>query len=156
MRIEQQFDVAAPIDRVWAFMNQPSLVAPCVPGATDVQEVDPTTVHATMKAKIGPITASVACKIAVVDRDDATHTGTLEVTGLDKRLGGAIRSRMTLQLVAAPAGTTVRIGSEIDALGKIGQLGQGLIAKRADAMIGEFVTCVRARLEDKMLVATTA
>ncbi len=33
MKLEQSFEVAAPIDRVWAALDDLARVAPCLPGA---------------------------------------------------------------------------------------------------------------------------
>jgi uncharacterized protein len=146
MRLDQEFTVAAPADRVWTFLMDVPRMATCIPGASDVRQIDDHSYDATVKAKIGPVAASFGCKIAILELDDATHTGVVEVNGKDTRIGGGVKARLTMNLVPDGDATMVRIGSDVDILGKIGQYGHGMINKRATAMLDEFAQCVRTRL----------
>ena len=147
MRLDQQFSVAAPVDRVWAFLMDVPEMAGCIPGASDVRQLDDATYEAKVRAKIGPISAAFGCTIAIVALDDAAHAGTVEVRGKDAKIGGGVNARMTMELREEGATTTVHVGSDVDILGKIGQYGHGMIAKRAEAMLDDFAACVRTRLE---------
>lgn len=147
MRIEQAFEVAAPVDRVWAFLMDVPALARCIPGASDVEQVDDTTFNATVKTRIGPVTASFGCKIVVLELDDAARTGAVEVSGRDSRIGGAVKAKMAMAVAPEGERTSVRIASDVDILGKIGQYGHGIITKRANAMFEEFAACARTQLE---------
>lgn len=146
MRLDQEFVVPAPADRVWAFLMDIPAMASCIPGASDVRQLDDRTYEATVKTKIGPISASFGCKITIVELDDATHTGIVEVSGKDAKIGGGVKARMVMTLHETGDETTVRIGSDVDILGKIGQYGHGMIGKRAAAMLDDFSACLRANL----------
>jgi|SRR5579884_247822 len=147
MRIEQEFAVAAPADRVWAFLMDVPTMAQCIPGASDVRQENATAFEATVKTRIGPVTANFGCRIVIVELDEAAHTGAVEVSGRDSRIGGAVKAKMTMALAPSNGGTAVRLTSDVDVLGKIGQYGHGIITKRANAMLDEFAACTRARLE---------
>lgn len=147
MRLDQQFTVAAPVDRVWAFLMDVPEMAGCIPGASDVRQLDATTYEAEVKAKIGPVSAAFGCTIAIVALDEAARAGVVEVRGKDAKIGGGVNARMTMELREDGETTTVHVGSDIDVLGKIGQYGHGMIAKRAEAMLDDFAACVRAHLE---------
>lgn len=146
MRLEQEFTVAAPVDRVWAFLMNVPEMAMCIPGASDVQQLDDKTFAARVTTKIGPITANFGCKITIVDLDNAAHAGVVEVSGKDAKIGGGVKARMAMTLHGEGDETTVRVGSDVDILGKIGQYGHGMIGKRATAMLDDFATCVRTHL----------
>lgn len=146
MRLEQEFRAPVSADRVWAFLMDVPAMAQCIPGASDVAQIDDTTYQATVKTKIGPITANFGCKIVVLDLDEASHAGTVEVSGRDGRIGGGVKARMEMTMAEDGGETAVRIVTDVDILGKIGQYGHGMIAKRADAMFDDFVACARARL----------
>lgn len=146
MRLDQEFTVAAAADRVWTFLMDVPRMATCIPGASDVRQIDDRSYDATVKTKIGPIAASFGCKIAILELDKSTHTGVVEVNGKDSKIGGGVKARMTMSLVPDGDTTTVRIGSEVDILGKIGQYGHGMISKRATAMLDEFARCISTQL----------
>lgn len=146
MRLDQEFTVDAPAERVWAFlMNVPEMAA-CIPGASDVKQIDDTTYDATVKARIGPISASFGCRIAILELDDDAHAGVVEVSGKDAKIGGGVKARMAMSLREDGGATTVTIGSDVDILGKIGQYGHGMIGKRAAAMLDDFSTCLQAKV----------
>ena len=54
MKLEQSFDVQAPIDVVWRALNDLERVAPCLPGATITGHDDDGTYHGEFKVKLGP------------------------------------------------------------------------------------------------------
>lgn len=147
MRMEQAFSLAAPAERVWTFLMDVPAMAACIPGATNVRQVDDTTYDATVKTKIGPIGASFGCRITVLALDEATRNGMVEVSGRDNRIGGGVKARMSMTMEEDGVKTTVRIVSIVEVLGAIGQYGHGMVGKRANAMLDEFVACTRARLE---------
>ena len=55
MKIENDFEVAAPIDEVWAAMLDADKVAACVPGAQVLDQLGPDLYQFGMKIKIGPV-----------------------------------------------------------------------------------------------------
>jgi carbon monoxide dehydrogenase subunit G len=146
VKLEQEFEVGAPADRVWAFLMDVPTMAECIPGASDVKQIDDRNFEAAVTARIGPISARFGCRIAILELDDVARTGTVEVSGKDTKIGGGVTARMTMELRETGSATAVAINSEVDVLGRIGQYGHGMISKRADAMLAEFAACVRARL----------
>jgi carbon monoxide dehydrogenase subunit G len=147
MRFEHEFEVEAAPDRVWSFLMDVPAMATCIPGASGVTEIDPATYDATVTAKIGPITARFGCRIAILAIDNEARVGSVEVSGKDSKIGGGVKAKMEMRLSGDAAGpTSVAIVSDVDIMGKIGQYGHGMIARRADAMLVEFATCVRAKV----------
>jgi carbon monoxide dehydrogenase subunit G len=147
MRFEHEFVVDAPRERVWTFLLDVPQMATCIPGTSNVTAVNDTTYDATVATKIGPITAKFSCRVTIFQLDDAAQVGAVEVAGKDTKLGGAVKAKMEMSLTGDASGpTTVRIVSEVDIMGKIGQYGHGIVAKRADAMLADFATCTRGKL----------
>ena len=146
MKLEHTVEVTASRDRVWAFLMDVPAMAACIPGASDVTRIDDTTFDATVTAKIGPVSAKFGCRIVVLHLDEASGAGTVEVQGKDAKIGGGVRARMDMTLREHPGGVAIDIVSDVDIMGRIGQYGHGMIAKRADAMLEAFSACARAKL----------
>jgi len=64
----------------------------------------------------------------------------------DRRLGGGIRARLSLTLTPVEIGTRVQIDTDLAVLGKIGEFGQPIIRRKADAVLEEFARNLRSAL----------
>ena len=146
MKLEHTVEIAAPRAKVWAFLMDVPAMASCIPGASDVKQIDDTTFEATVTAKIGPVSAKFGCRIVVVGLDESAGTGTVEVQGKDTKIGGGVKARMDMSLRETGGGVALDIVSDVDIMGRIGQYGHGMIAKRADAMLEAFSACAQAKL----------
>ena len=58
MKLEQSFEVTAPLERVWQTLIDVEHVAPCLPGAAVTGRNDDGSYNGTFTVKIGPTTAS--------------------------------------------------------------------------------------------------
>src|SRR3954453_17532114 len=91
MKLEQSFEVAAPIDAVWTALNDLERVAPCLPGATITGHDEDGTYRGEVKVKLGPTTAAYRGTIKITAADEAAHSATMAARGNDVRgQGGAI------------------------------------------------------------------
>ena len=54
MKLEQTFEVDAPLERVWEALIHVDQVAPCLPGATITEASEDGTYEGTFSAKVGP------------------------------------------------------------------------------------------------------
>lgn len=147
MKFEHTFTVAASAADTWDFLMDIPAMAGCIPGASNITQIDDTTYDAQVKAKIGPIGASFACRVAIVELDAGARTGVVDLTGKDSKLGSSVKARMLMSMNESNGATTVTVVTDADIMGKIGQYGHGMIAKRADSMFADFTACVKAHLE---------
>jgi len=51
-----------------------------------------------MKIRVGPIGLTLNSELSVVEKNEATRTAALRVDAADKRVGGAVKSTMTMHL----------------------------------------------------------
>ena len=96
----------------------------------------------------GPVTllALEEGTITVEEADREAWRARLRAEANDRRVGGGIRARLTLMLVPAAGGTRVLIDTDLAVLGRIGEFGQPIIRKKADALLGEFAQNLRSAL----------
>ena len=64
----------------------------------------------------------------------------------DRRVGGGIRARLSMALTPADGGTRFAVETDLTVLGKIGEFGQPIFRKKADALPSEFARNLRAAL----------
>lgn len=147
-RIEERFTVRAAPEAVWAFLVDPRQVVTCLPGAELTEVVDERTFHGAVKVKVGPVTVGYKGKVVLVEVDAAARR--VRMAGEGRESGGAGSARMAMEsrLEPRPGGVTeVVVTSDIDVVGRLVQLGRGMIEQVSHQLFAQFAERVRARLE---------
>ena len=146
MTFSQECVIPVERERLWNFLLDVPRVARCVPGVESIEAVDECLYKGRLGVRIGPIRLSLDGTVAVEEEDPAAWRARMRADANDRRLGGGIRARMTLALTPADHGTRLSIETDLAVLGKIGEFGQPVIRKKADALLEEFARNLRADL----------
>ncbi len=148
MKLEQSFEVAAPIERVWAVLNDLEQVAPCLPGAAITGRDDDGTYRGEFTVKLGPTTANYRGTIRIEDADEATHTATLAAKGSDKRgQGGATATIVNTLAPTDSGGTKVDAVTDFSITGRLASFGRGgMIKDISNRLLRDFAACLQTRL----------
>src|SRR5215471_9011832 len=109
MQIENQFQVEASPDRVYAFLLDVNRVVTCVPGAELSDVVDPSTFKGKVKIKVGPITVSYNGTARIADRDEANRVATLEADGRETTGPGSARATARMTVLETAGASLVRL-----------------------------------------------
>ena len=141
MKLEHRVTVDAPRAAVWAVLMDLPVAAGCVPGTRDVVAAGDG-VRGTLDVRVGPVKLALDGMVAVESRDETAGTARLRADAADQRIGGAVRALVDLA-VTGDAPTELRITSDVAILGRIGELGQPLIARQADKVLAGFADCLR-------------
>src|SRR5215211_613377 len=116
MRIENTVEVDAPLDRVWALVNDIPRVAPCMPGAVLTGVVDDQTYEGTVAVKLGPLRMAYKGKVVVEAVDEANHSARLAASGRDTKGAGTARASVETRLEPAGDSHTRLLGQFADCL----------------------------------------
>ena len=146
MTFTQECVIPVERERLWEFLMDVPKVGRCVPGVEAIEAIDGNAYKGGLKVQVGPIRLALDGAITVEEADQAAWRARMRAEANDRRLGGGIRARLSLTLSPADAGTRVRIDTDLAVLGKIGEFGQPIIKKKADALLAEFVRNVRSTL----------
>jgi carbon monoxide dehydrogenase subunit G len=154
MKLEQSFDVQAPIDVVWRALNDLERVAPCLPGATITGHDDDGTYHGEFKVKLGPTTAAYRGTIKIAESDESTHTATLSAKGSDKRGQGGANATIVNTLEEVDGATRVNAVTDFSITGRLARFGRGgMIEDISNKLLQNFAQCLATRLADGGQVA---
>jgi carbon monoxide dehydrogenase subunit G len=89
--------------------------------------------------------------LRVEERDRERWHGAMRAEAKDRKLGGGVRARLSMDLLDhGPTETQLRVTLEANVLGKIGEFGQPVMRKKADALLQEFADQVGQRLLERM------
>ncbi len=146
MKIEDEFTVAAPIERTWAAIKDPQVVGPCLPGCEEIEELSPTTYRARVGVKVGPISARFVVEVEVVEETPPTRI--VSVTrGEEGGKASNVRADNVVTLTPTPDGATaVRYESEVTVTGRLAKFGFGVMKKKAQSLGAEFAKALSERL----------
>jgi len=148
MKLEQSFEVAAPVDTVWAALIDVPRVAPCLPGAEIGDTAEDGTYSGTFSVKLGPATASYRGTIRIEQADEATHTATMRASGTDKRGQGGAKATIVSTLAATDGGATrVDVVTDYAITGRLAAFGRGgMIQDVSNRLLREFADCLQTTL----------
>ena len=157
MNLEQSFEVPAPIDVVWAALNDLERVAPCLPGAAITGHDDDGTYHGEFKVKLGPTTAAYRGTIKIESADEATHTATMIAKGTDKRGQGGANATIVSTMRQEGEETVVDVVTDFTITGRLARFGRGgMIEDISKRMMRDFSQCLQASMASEPAPAAAA
>jgi carbon monoxide dehydrogenase subunit G len=145
VKLEDRFDVAAPPERVWDVLNDIELIAPYVPGFT-LREVDGDVFRGAMKVKLGAMVVQYDAEIVITDRDHGSRRVRMDVSGREPHGNGRMHAVVSSSLEPVGDGTRVTLDTDLELVGKVAQMGRGLVADVSSKLIGEFVSSLEANV----------
>ena len=137
MELNNDFEVSAPIEKVWEVINDVELIAPCLPGA-QLEEVENDEYRGFVKIKVGPITAQYKGVAKFVEKDDSNHRVVIRGEGRDTRGAGNAAADITASLEPTEEGTLVTVVTDLKITGKVAQFGRGVMADISKKLMGQF------------------
>lgn len=147
MKIEETFTVAAPIEKVWAVITNPALVAPCIPGCQGAETTGPNTYKSKIKVGLGPINVTFVLDIELTEQRPP-HFLAASTRGEEGGRLSSLSAQSTLVLEAGADGATqVAYASEVSVVGRLGKFGLGVMKKKAKTLGEEFAASLRKTIE---------
>ena len=147
-KVEERFEVQAPVERVWKYLIDPARVVHCLPGAELLESQDERTFLGAIKVKVGPLSMSYKGNAKFTEVNEQTHQ--VRMVGEAREVGGSGSTKVTMLSTVAPlpgGGSEVLVNAEIDLVGKIVQFGRGMIEEVSRQMFRQFSSCVKQQLE---------
>jgi uncharacterized protein len=142
MKLAHTANVAAPVEKVWTVVMDVPVAARCVPGVTNVTAVSADAFKGSLGVQIGPVRLALDGDITVTSRDDTARVATLRADAKDTRLGGTMRAMVQIALRAIESGCELKIESDVQIGGRIGEFGQPIIQRKADQLLTQFTQCL--------------
>jgi carbon monoxide dehydrogenase subunit G len=147
-KIEERFEVQAPVERVWQYLIDPKRVVQCLPGAELLEQKDEHTFLGAIKVKVGPLSMSYKGQAKLTEINEETHQ--VRMMGDAREVTGSGSTKVSMLSTVSPlpnGGSEVLVNADIDLVGKIVQFGRGMVEEVSRQMFRQFSTCVRKQLE---------
>ncbi len=147
MLLENEFRVAAPVEKVWAYLLDVPKLAPCLPGAELVGDDGDGTYQGKVTAKLGPVTLRFAGTAKIVEADEAARRIVMDASGSEEKGKGTASMTVTSVLVPAGRDTTVTVAQDLQVSGAAAQYGRGMIADVTSVIMTSFAQCLQANID---------
>jgi carbon monoxide dehydrogenase subunit G len=147
VKLEQSFEVAAPLERVWQALIDVEQVAPCLPGASVTGRNDDGSYTGSLTIKIGPTTAAYAGKLEMEQIDEGSYSAVMQAQGTDKRGQGGAKATISSKLTEIDGGTKVDVVTDYHITGRLARFGRGgMIEDISERLLKEFAQSLQASL----------
>ena len=94
-KIEERFEVQAPVERVWKYLIDPKSVVECLPGAELLEQQDEHTFLGAIKVKVGPLSMSYKGQAKLTEINEETHQ--VRMVGDAREIANEHHQRKTLE-----------------------------------------------------------
>jgi len=136
MDITGEYRIPAPREKVWEALNDPEVLTKCIPGCQELNKESDTELTATVKTKVGPVSATFKGKVTLSDiNPPESYTITGEGTG---GAAGFAKGGAEVSLEEDGGVTILRYTAKAQVGGKLAQIGSRLIDSTSKKMAGQF------------------
>lgn len=139
--------IAAPREVVWAALNDPEILKQCIPGCQSLELKSPTELSATVKIRIGPVSASFSGEV-VLSNINAPESYTISGEGKGG-IAGFAKGGADVALIEDGPETLLRYEAKAEIGGKLAQLGSRLVDSTSKKLAQQFFADFNAAVSNR-------
>ena len=147
MLIKNEFQVAAPVDKVWQYFGDIPQVAACLPGTELTDDLGNDKYEGRVAVRMGPVRLQFAGKADIAERDEAAKRIVVNATGAEEKGRGQASMVVTATLAPAGRGTKVSVAQDLQLSGAAAQYGRGMISDVSAVLMRDFSVNLADRID---------
>jgi uncharacterized protein len=147
MLIKNEFQVAAPVDKVWQFFGDIPQVAACLPGTELTDDLGGDKYAGRVAVRMGPVRLQFAGNADVTERDAAAKRMVVNASGAEEKGRGQASMVVTATLAPAGRGTKVSVAQDLQLSGAAAQYGRGMISDVSSVLMRDFSVNLANRID---------
>ena len=146
--------IAAPIEKVWAFLMDVNQVASCAPGFQSLEVLEEERWKAVVAVGVGAVKAKFTLDVTRPEMQEPEH---MTMKGRGKAPESAVDLSGDMRLTALDAGDTrMDWSAQVTVSGTIASVGARLLQGTAERLTGQFFDCLKTKLEAPDAVNTSS
>ena len=150
-----EYRIQAGLEEVWAGLNDPEILARCIDGCQSMEKVSDERFDASVKAKIGPVSALFKAELELTDVQAPTaYTLNANVKGGAAGFGKGTAEVSLAEDDDSPGATLLRYQVNGNVGGKLAQVGSRLIDGAARKMADDFFAAFGEEVSGEAPVST--
>ena len=136
MELKGGYKIAADRETVWRAINDPDMLRDCIPGCEELEKTSDTEFTATVKAKVGPVSARFAGAVAL---EDINAPESYRIVGEGKGgVAGFAKGGAEVRLTEDGPLTELIYDADAKIGGKLAQIGSRLVRGTAKKLADQF------------------
>ncbi len=148
MLIEETFSVKAPVQKVWEFLLNPETIGACIPGCEHLEALDKDNFLTTVKVKVGPFSMRFKFKTTIKETNPPFFMRTVG-EGDESDRKGHFKQETKIDFKSLSENETeISYRSEVNVVGKLATFGERIMRAKSKELGKEFVSALKAKLED--------
>jgi carbon monoxide dehydrogenase subunit G len=147
MLITNEFQVAAPLDKVWQFFGDIPQVAACLPGTELTEDLGGDKYKGRVAVRMGPVRLQFAGEADITERNEAAKRVVVNATGAEEKGRGQASMVVTAVLAQAGRGTKVSVTQDLQLAGAAAQYGRGMISDVTAVLMRDFAVNLADRID---------
>jgi carbon monoxide dehydrogenase subunit G len=148
VKLEQSFEVRAPVERVWETLIDIERVAPCLPGAEISEAGEDGTYRGSFSVRLGPTTAAYRGELNLEEVDEAGRRVVMRASGQDKRGQGSAKASIVSTMHEEGEVTRVNVKTDFTITGRLARFGRGgMIQDISNRLLRDFADCLQQKIE---------
>jgi carbon monoxide dehydrogenase subunit G len=144
MIFEGKYELRAPRQRLWEFLDDPTRISKCLPDLKALEVVSEDRFNAVIRVGVGFIKTDFKFKIEILERKPVTH---LRLKAVGSGSGSSITLDLVIELEEFPRGSELLYRSDVKVGGIIAGLGQRVINDTADKTVAGVFECIKRNVE---------
>ena len=147
MRIEGQFTLEAPIQKVWETLLDPQTLGMCLPGAEKVEAIDAENYECVVKQRVGPIKVTLKFTMKLTEVRPPNYIKA-EGRGADITKLGTFTTEMEVNIKeTSPDNVEVAYISDVSLVGRLATFGERIMRAKAKDVGDQFTENLKKKLK---------
>jgi hypothetical protein len=138
MLITNEFEVAAPVEKVWQFFGNIPNVAACLPGAELTEDIGDEKYKGRVSIRMGPVRLRFTGTADITERDNDAKRIVVNAAGADEAGRGQAAMVVSAKLTRSGTGTKVGVTQDLQVSGAAAQYGRGMISDVSAVLMRDF------------------
>ena len=147
MKLSDACIVPAGFAATWSYLLDIANSARCVPGVDVAAPDGAGRYRGILKARVGPMSLTLQGTVTIQEQAPESGRARFLIEAADRRLGGAVKTDLRMQLTPL-SGNETKLSIETDTafMGRLAELGQPIIRRKAQTVIQQFAQNLRQEL----------
>jgi carbon monoxide dehydrogenase subunit G len=156
VQLDNDLELAADRDRVWAMVTAVPQVIPCIPGGRLLETVDDSTWKAEVALDLGFTRVVFLADVKRKELDEANSRAMLEIDAVDRKGKSTAHAEMQSTLSSDGDLTMVKVETAVEMEGEVARFGSGIIEDVSYEIVDQMTKCLQERLAQPGVAGETA